>query len=224
MTIPEKAVDWALEIARDDSHGYDQANRWGADYDCSSLVISAYEAAGVPVRRNGATYTGNMRSAFKRCGFREVEDHTLKAGDVLLNEAKHTALYIGGGQLVQASLNELGTVTGGATGDQTGSEISVRSYYSYPWDCVLRYEGDTEIIDGTECGVTLPELCRGDRGSAVLSMQILLIHKWAVSCGSDGADGDFGPNTKKAVESFQSHYGLDPDGIVGERTWKKLLT
>ena len=40
MGVIDNAVTRALEIAADDSHGYDQANRWGADYDCSSLVIS----------------------------------------------------------------------------------------------------------------------------------------------------------------------------------------
>jgi hypothetical protein len=37
------AINWAVAIANDDSHGYDQTNRWGPDYDCSSLVIQAYE-------------------------------------------------------------------------------------------------------------------------------------------------------------------------------------
>ena len=40
MTKTEKAVTWAIKIANDPAHGYDQDNRWGPDYDCSSLVIS----------------------------------------------------------------------------------------------------------------------------------------------------------------------------------------
>ena len=44
----------------------------------------------------------------------------LKAGDVLLNEAHHTAMYIGNGQIVHASGNEHGGATGGLSGDQTG--------------------------------------------------------------------------------------------------------
>ena len=46
MTKTEKAVTWAIEIANDPAHGYDQDNRWGPDYDCSSLVISAWQQAG----------------------------------------------------------------------------------------------------------------------------------------------------------------------------------
>ena len=29
MTKTEKAVTWAIEIANDPAHGYDQDNRWG---------------------------------------------------------------------------------------------------------------------------------------------------------------------------------------------------
>lgn len=38
------------------------------------------------------------------------------------------------------------------------------------------------------------------------------------------ADGIFGPLTKEAVQEFQKSNGLSVDGIVGENTWKKLVT
>nr|DAG57548.1 MAG TPA: NlpC/P60 family [Caudoviricetes sp.] len=145
----EYAVQWAISIANDDSHGYDQGNRWGPDYDCSSLIITAYEKAGVPVKSNGATYTGNMRSVFKKCGFVEVSSwdkrttSVLQRGDVILNEANHVEMYIGNGQMVKASENEFHGAHGGKTGDQTGQEIKVGGFYIYPsgWDCALRYTG-----------------------------------------------------------------------------------
>jgi N-acetyl-anhydromuramyl-L-alanine amidase AmpD len=37
-------------------------------------------------------------------------------------------------------------------------------------------------------------------------------------------DGDYGPITKGAVESFQTRYGLDRDGVVGPNTWRALLS
>ncbi|MGO5221438.1 NlpC/P60 family protein [Bacillota bacterium LCP21S3_D9] len=146
----EKAVTWALQIAQDPVHGYDQTHRWGPDYDCSSLMISAWQQAGVPVKTAGATYTGNMAPVFLRCGFEDVTADVnlstgagLQRGDVLLNVRHHTAMSIGGGQIVHASINESGRATGGKTGDQTGREICVRSYYRYQsgWDKVLRYVG-----------------------------------------------------------------------------------
>ena len=50
-------------------------------------------------------------------------------------------MYISNSQLVGASQNEHGGVTGGQTGDQTGEEIHVHGYYNYPWQYVLRYPG-----------------------------------------------------------------------------------
>lgn len=144
----DDAVEWAVGIANDDSHGYDQTSRWGPDYDCSSLLIQAWENAGVPVKTAGATYTENMYDAFIECGFQDVTESIDLAtgagvirGDVLLNIVNHTAMSIGNGQIVQASINEFGETTGGQTGDQTGEEIYTRSYYNYPWDKVLRYPG-----------------------------------------------------------------------------------
>lgn len=146
MSKIQSAVDWAVGIASDSSHGYAQDNRWGPDYDCSSLVISAWEQAGVPVKSRGATYTGNMKSVFLACGFKDVTAQVnrstgagLQTGDVLLNEQHHTAMYIGGGKLVQASINEKGGIRNGQPGDQTGREIAAGTYYNFPWDCVLRF-------------------------------------------------------------------------------------
>ena len=143
MTTAQKACAWARAIAYDDAHGYDQTGRWGPDYDCSSLVITAFREAGVPL---ACTYTGNMRSDMLANGFRDVTalidlptGAGLRAGDVLLHETKHTAVCLGNGEIVNAGGNENGAVTGGRTGDQTGREIRVMSYYNLPWQCVLRY-------------------------------------------------------------------------------------
>lgn len=149
----EKATQWMINLANNPKHGYDQDNRWGPDYDCSSAVISAWQAAGVPVKSKGASYTGNMKSVFLSCGFKDVRSSInlsngsgLKRGDVLLNTITHTAMYIGNGQIVHASINENGTTTGGKTGDQTGKEICIRSYYNKNWDCVLRYMNDDSSV------------------------------------------------------------------------------
>ena len=148
IEVIQKAVKWAYDIANDPKHGYDQILRWGNDYDCSSFVISAYENAGVPLRKNGATYTGNMREVMLKCGFEDVtrivnfaRGTGLLYGDVLLNVKHHTAIYAGNGFEIEASINEKRRVTGGLTGDQTGKEILIRNYRDYPWNYCLRFAG-----------------------------------------------------------------------------------
>lgn len=61
----------------------------------------------------------------------------------------------------------------------------------------------------------------GDEGSRVEDLQKKLI-SLGYSCGSWGADGDFGNDTRSAVMKFQSDNNLTPDGIVGESTWNAI--
>lgn len=156
MSKALEVVSLSRQWAADPAHGYDQEHRDGPDYDCSSLLNNLWEAVGVHVMAAGATYTGNMLPAYLKCGFVradvDADDLSIGAGlmpgDVLLNELSHAALYIGNGRIIQASINELGTTTGGKTGDQTGTEICERGYYNYPWSVVLRYTGDGAYNDG----------------------------------------------------------------------------
>lgn len=244
MSKIENAVQWMLGIAADNTHGYSQSVRWGPSYDCSSLVISAFEQAGVPVKSRGATYTETMLPAFLACGFKDVTSTInlatgsgLQRGDVLLNIVNHTALYIGNGQIVHARSSE-GTSD---TADNSGNEIRTQGYWNYPWDKVLRFaESDsTPIASGgtvsagtttpastasatVTAAVALPVLKRGCVGNGVKRLQQILIAD-GISCGPDGADGDFGGNTNNAVMEYQRKHGLTADGICGKATWEKLM-
>lgn len=226
MSAIELACTWAVGIANDNSHGYDQIHRQGPDYDCSSLVINAYEQAGVKVKEAGATYTGNMRSAFVKCGFKAikyVKGMALKRGDVLLNEKHHTLLYLGDKKMVQASSNEKGGIYNGKTGDQTGREIYVGNFYEFSkgWDYVLRYEA-SEV---TTVNITMPVLQKGSKCPEVGTVQTLLNALGFV--GKNGKrltiDHDYGQNVEFAVKNFQKAHNIGQDGIVGARTWPELL-
>ena len=37
-------------------------------------------------------------------------------------------------------------------------------------------------------------------------------------------DGEFGPQTRRALMAFQRAHGLTPDGVVGKGTWGALVT
>ena len=119
MSKVENYTSFAENIARDNTHGYDQRDRNGnPNYDCSGLVCDAVERAGIKVKEAGASYTGNMLSAFKKAGFKDITSQItlstgagLKRGDVLLSVGHHTAIYCGGGKMVDARINEKGTTT-----------------------------------------------------------------------------------------------------------------
>lgn len=236
MSKTQKALQWMLDIAADNSHGYSQQNRWGPDYDCSSMVIQAFENAGVPVKSAGATYTGNMRPVFLKNGFTDVTSRVnlsncsgMQAGDVLLNQVHHTAMYAGGGRIVHARGQSYGS---SATGDQ-GQEIAVTGYYNYPWDCVLRYAGtdagDVQPASGRvgTCTVQLGEYVIGCVDPEVKTIQRLLRAKGYK--GKDKRvltiDGEFGENTAYAVTKLQKKAGMKNInfGTVSSKTWLLLI-
>ena len=159
-------------------HGYtqDMDKRWGTgtetidiygkkyviksgDRDCSSAVISAFEAAGISC--GGATYTGNMRKCMTGTGnfkWRPMS-FTAQMGDVYLNEACHTAMCLSAEPdvLMEFSINEKGTTTGGKQGDQKQvgeydekygrGESHLKMYYSYPWNGILECVNDEIAFD-----------------------------------------------------------------------------
>ena len=111
---PINAANWAMRIANDPTHGYNQDTRLGEiDYDCSSLVMSAYIAAGVPGIQRWSTY--GMLENLCDYGFYivgsssnfDVGIEDLHPGDILLRES-HTEIYVGNGYAVSASENERG--------------------------------------------------------------------------------------------------------------------
>lgn len=176
MSKVETMVQYVIEVAQDDRHGYSQYNRWGSlgtwsDYDCSSLVISAAKYAGF--NTGGATYTGNMYWAFRGAGFSDITSTVnlrtgagLRRGDILLNSNYHTEIYIGNGKTAGARIDENGDIVGRRTGDQTGREIRIDWYYNYPWTSVLRYTGKDSTRATPKGGYAGKRLIKQERGTA----------------------------------------------------------
>lgn len=117
--------------------GYDQYERWTfwdqlkkvgyypvnintkCEADCSAGVISITWAVGYllglyKLKQLNATYTGNMRSGFRSAGFTVLtegkylnSDKYLMRGDILLNDAHHTAINLTTGSGVKVEVEDL---------------------------------------------------------------------------------------------------------------------
>ena len=144
--IIEQAVDWAIKIANDNYHGYNnQGNGWGPrEYNCIGLVMSAYKEAG---HDPGMCNIDEMPNYLLAAGFidctQSVDMNTGNGaikGDVfwmLDSSGKHghTEMYIGDGKLVGARGD-----FDGVPGDGSGNEISVIPYSNMNWQRVFRLE------------------------------------------------------------------------------------
>lgn len=165
------AADIHKRMVNDSRFGYSWGERWGAtaetwtvdgvkfsikvgDYDCSSSCITAWKKALTGTKYanalDDATYTGNMREVFVGSGLFTWKPMSFIAhpGDLYLNEERHVAMCQRQlpDELSEFSINENGEVYGGKRGDQTGAEAAVNSYYDYPWDGILHYNGKADTV------------------------------------------------------------------------------
>lgn len=138
-----QAISWALSIANNKGYGYSQGARttgWATYqsdpsctsqcgfFDCSSFIAAALTEAGY-FKTNPEFTTQNEAQNLQQAGFTEIATSAttsanLQPGDILINQADHTAMYIGNNQLVEAA-----NPTDG---------LHVSNFYSYPWDSVWR--------------------------------------------------------------------------------------
>lgn len=133
----ETAVQWAVDAANNRYITYSQANRHLKDPDnfytgdCSSFVITAMYVGGFDAP---ATYTGDMRSGFESLGFKWYpgsywDASELQRGDIQLNEALHTNMYIGNNQDVDCGSTPCRVIQ------------HTPNFWGTGWDGILRYEG-----------------------------------------------------------------------------------
>ena len=158
-------------------------------------------------------------------------DKTPKVGDQIFfkysnddSTADHTGIVV----RVTDSLIE--TIEG-----NSGSEVKRKAYqrtdktiigYGHP-----RYDAETATKapakeEAKTVKIAMPVLKKGSTGAAVKTLQRLLRQLQYVNL--DGktliiVDGNFGSNTEAAVKRYQQKHLNSVDGIVGIKTWNKLL-
>jgi peptidoglycan hydrolase-like protein with peptidoglycan-binding domain len=96
----------------------------------------------------------------------------------------------------------------------------------YIYNAVKRLaELNSEGLSLADVSTQYPELLSEGsegRGVAVLQYYLRYLASYLPSVPSVTVDGTFGPQTAAAVKAFQSTYGLEADGIVGEVTWNQI--
>lgn len=219
----------AESAAKNDNIGYDQGQRdtFGiqlkavgddpakikvkCETDCSKGIIDITKAIGRKLKRPElanipATYTGNMRQAYKNAGYKVLTESKyltspdyLMPGDILLNDANHVATNISQGS--KASAANANASVAGAT-------------------------ANSSLIGS--CTVTLKTFVKGASDNQIRTIQILLSQLGYK--GKDGKalkiDGELGDNTAYAVEQFQRKQGMSGInfGTVAAKTWQLLLS
>lgn len=141
--VGQKLAELGCAAALNNKVGYDQYQRdtyWAqlkavnydpskittaCESDCSAGVIANTKAVGyllgiTALQNLSATYTGNMRAAYKAAGFTVLTDskyltsgNYLLPGDILLNDGAHTATNITKGSKVTSSTTSTTTTNAG---------------------------------------------------------------------------------------------------------------
>lgn len=233
QNVRNDAVNFAVRIANDNSHGYSQAVRSlyntanPKSFDCSSLVLTAYYYAFL---KNGLTdlanylkrncsYTGNMlrmlNTGFEAVARNQTAHAQMIRGDIELNTTYHTALAVGKDIIVHARSSE-GTAD---TKDNSGNEIRTQPWYLYShgWTHRLRFTGrgiDFSKLTNTSESKPTTTTAKGDRymfepktvklGSKGTS--VLLLQEILVARDFRGADNQI----------------LSLDRVAGENTIRAL--
>ena len=175
--------------------------RWGADgpqsFDCSGLVQTAYRAAGIALPRVSRQQYGAGT---------HVSLRSLRPGDLLFyakdtsnpRTINHVGMYLGAGRLVEAA----------------NPRAPVRIASMWRPGLLGRATRPAAGLRGM-LGVQ-----PGERSNAVAAVQ----RRLAANRICVDVDGEFGPQTRRALKTFQRAHRLNADGVVGKGTWGALVT
>lgn len=181
--------------------------------DCSGLFSWAFGSLGGYMYHGSNTmWSGYCTAQGDLKKGKRTDGQELKPGTAVFcchgTDRTHVGLYVGDGQVIEAS----GTVNGVIIGKVTNMKW-------VEWGELKGVQYGMPETTGNQNG--RPTLRKGSKGEFVTLLQTMLINR-GYSVGSMGADGDFGTRTDSAVRAFQRANGLTVDGIVGPKTWTAL--
>ena len=175
-------------------------------YDCIGFINSLLDDAKIDHYGAGCTIMWNHKANWAQTGkianLPEMVCLVFQQEPGNASKMQHIGLYCGDGNVIHCS----GTV-------------KKQKLSAYPWTHfgVLKgLGGDVPVPTPTRSTVR-----RGSTGEDVVYVQTRLI-ELGYDLSPYGADGKFGAKTEEAVKAFQRANGLEPDGIVGKRTYAAL--
>lgn len=177
--------------------------KWGIGvrmFDCRGFTCWLLRQVGLDLSGQGATSQWKADANWIRKGpIEELPDAVCCLFRQKGASMEHTGMHIGGGAVVDCSVNVRSVGLSGWT------------HYAIP--AGLYDEGAIPMA------TVKPTLRRGAQGTPVIELQEIL-----TMCGYDcgAVDGKFGTRTFNAVVAFQTDAKLDPDGVVGPKTWAAL--
>lgn len=154
-------------------------------------------------------YTYNSVNLYKKAGRWSSTPH--RGDQIFFGGAGHTGI------VTSVESGTIHTIEG-----NKGDEVRKCSYNTSSPSIIGYGRPRYDLITGVMTSEYMPLVKRGSKGDAVKKLQEILISK-GYSCGSYGVDGDFGADTESAVKRYQKDHGLTVDGIVGKKTWSKLM-
>lgn len=191
-----------IKSASADTFGFDcvgliKGVLWGYNGDVNKIYGGAdYASSGVP--------DINADTMIARCKDISSDFLSVEIGEVVWIPG-HIGVYIGGGKVIECTPQW-------RNGVQITSKRKWQKHGKLPY-ITYSSKGDNTV------NVELEVLKSNSRGEQVKTLQRLL-----VGYGYDlKVDGVFGTITDRTVRTFQRKYGLSADGVVGTKTWHKLL-
>ena len=208
-------------------------SRWYGHWvtDCAGLCHYCGKECGVSVHQgSNLIWECDLSSRGQLKAGKKSNGENVKAGSLVFvykaasKKRTHVGIYAGNGVVIEAAGTKEGVITSKITDSKwtDWGELKGVDYSGAPADPV-----QPEPVKPEPAEEEYPTIRKGSKGKWVTLAQVKLIAA-GYSCGPQGADGDFGSNTEKAVKLFQKeHTGPDGkqltvDGVIGRNTWWAL--
>ena len=190
----------------------------GANYPwCCAFIWCVFNEAGINIKRTASCMM--LGDWFKQEG--KYHKDNPQVGDIVFFKFSGSSRWTNHvGLVIEVNGNTLTTIEGNTSSDNKGSQnnggmvaIRTRKINS----SVVGFGRVSD--DKNNSAKNMPTIRLGSRGASVKTLQRILNEHGAHLT----VDGIFGNLTKLAVISFQGLNDLQKDGIVGRKTWEKLL-